>query len=382
MTVMTLEVLPAEEGDCLLLTCHADDGDRHLLVDAGTAATKPALLERLQRLAPRRIEILVVTHIDADHIGGVIPLLQDGAFDLDIGDAWFNGYRHLPRVAATRAFKEGELLTELLTGGGTGDGARHVPWNTLFSGGAVMRGPDDKKTGRVLAPLPEITLPWGLKITLLSPTPLRLNALFEGWRKYLEELHKNQPSLETQQPPRTTTRGESLEGIARRESNKDAARPNGSSIAFLAEFRGRSILFGADAFATVLYPALVQLAARRAGLADDVDEKCVPPLHVDVFKLPHHGSQGNVLFKLFDVIRADHYVISTNGKKKSSHPDEEAIARVIVRGRPSHGGRHTLWFNYASHTTTRWMDESLKRDYNYDTAGAVTGGSAGAILKI
>lgn len=381
MTVMTLEVLPAEEGDCLLLTCHSDDGDRHLLIDAGTAATKPSLLERLQRLAPRRIEILVVTHIDADHIGGMIPLLQDRAFDLDIGDAWFNGYHHLPRDAETRAFKEGELLTELLSGEGTADGVRHVPWNTLFCGGAVMRGPDDEDTGRVTAPLPEITLPWGLKMTLLSPNKRRLNALFDGWNKYLAGLRANQPSSETQQPQRPTTRGESLEDIARRKSNRDAARPNGSSIAFLAEFRSRSILFGADAFATVLYPALVQLAARRAGLADDVDEKCVPPLHVDVFKLPHHGSQGNVLFKLFDVIRADHYVIFTSGKK-SSHPDEEAIARVIVRGRPSHGGRHTLWFNYASETTTRWMDESLKQAYNYDTAGAVTGGSAGAILKI
>jgi hypothetical protein len=205
--------------------------------------------------------------------------------------------------------------------------------------------------------------------------------IFNGWDRYLQDLRANQSSPQTPQPTRIVTRDASLEAIACRPTTNDKAPPNGSSIAFLAEFRDRSILFGADAFPTVLYPALLRLARDRSGFSDDVAEDDVPPLHVDVFKLPHHGSRANIAADLFDVIRADHYVISTSGKR-FDHPDEEAMARVILYGRPSHGGQHTLWFNYASETTMRWMDPTLMRTYGYATAGAKPDGPVGAILKI
>jgi glyoxylase-like metal-dependent hydrolase (beta-lactamase superfamily II) len=45
----------------------------------------------------------VVSHIDADHIGGVIELLEDTALGVSFGDIWFNGYRHLPAPKAPAA---------------------------------------------------------------------------------------------------------------------------------------------------------------------------------------------------------------------------------------------------------------------------------------
>ena len=379
---LTLQVLPAEQGDCLLLTCYAGDGEHHILIDAGVPATGALLAERLRHCNVRRLDLLVVSHIDTDHIGGMVRLLRDPTFDCEVSDAWFNGYRHLPKAQAeigTRAVADAERLTAVLSGT---TGGRELPWNNLFARDAVVRADDDPKSGETMAPLPRIELPFGMRITLLSPTPKRLDALYNGWRSYLQDLRDEQPSASTQETIATAiTRGDTLEDLAARATTNDRAPPNGSSIAFLAEFAGRSILFGADAFPTVLYPALLNLARDRAGLSADVDEGEVPPMHVDVFKLPHHGSRANVANALFDVVRADHYVVSTSGKV-FGHPDEEAMARVILRGRPVSGERHTLWFNYVSDTTRRWLDDGLKRRYGHATAGAEAEGSPGATIKL
>lgn len=97
---------------------------------------------------------------------------------------------------------------------------------------AVTR-PDDGK-------LPAVDFPWGLKLTILSPTPKALAGIRKDWDKYLAALH----------------RGATLETIAARKTKDDGAAPNGSSIAFLAEFGGHSLLLAADAHPDVLIPPL------------------------------------------------------------------------------------------------------------------------------
>jgi hypothetical protein len=121
----------------------------------------------------------------------------------------------------------------------------------------------------------------------------------------------------------------------------------------------------------VLYPALLRLARVRHGAAAGARTPEVPTLQVDVLKLPHHGSQANVLPELFDVVRADHCIVSTNGDR-FHHPDDEAMARVITRGGPG----HTIWFNYRSERTEPWDDAEWKQKYGYDTSypGSAEGG--------
>ena len=375
--VLELEVLAADEGDCLLLTCHTATGPRHVLIDGGTARTKPLLLERLQGLTNQRLELLVVSHIDADHIAGVVRLLRDPAFTLDVDDAWFNGHHHLPGSSGLKGPADGERLSDLLTGT---SGGRSLPWNAAFSGAAVARDDGDPDTGETTAELPVVEWPWGLRITVLSPTPRRLSALLPAWDRYLLQLRKEQPSEQTESPLHKAG-PESLEMLAAEPTTNDTAAPNGSSIALLAEFAGRSLLLCADAFPTVLYPALLRLARSRAGLPADAAPGTVPRLHVDVFKLPHHGSRANVALALFDIVCADHYVVSTSGNR-FGHPDAEAMARVITRGRPSPERPLTLWFNYASGTTQRWRDPDLARKYDYVVAGASAADDPGMVLRL
>lgn len=336
---ITLEVLPAGFGDCLLVSCPIGHDTWRLLIDTGPDETYPALRERLLAIPPdadghRHIDLFVVTHIDHDHIGGASLLLNDKDLGLTFGDIWFNA----PPERRTRGVAEGRSLAKLL---GAEDLA--LPWNRAWSGQPVStpaEGGGVELTGEGLP-----------RITLLSPTPNQLTDLYKVWAKELERLRRKE--RDPAQPETRATRGAkpSLEALAATLTLPDKSVPNGSSIAFLLEHQGASVLLGADAFPTVMVPALKALAERR-GLTG--------PLGVDVVKLSHHGSRANVTQDLLTEIEAEHFVFSTNNKY-FSHPNDEAIARVITTGR-----RPTLWFNYDTPKNRQWADPALVERYRYE----------------
>lgn len=356
---VTLDVLPAGRGDCLWVECHRP-GDRpwRLLVDGGLPEFWPTVRARIDALPAddRRIDLVVVSHIDSDHIGGVIPLFTDADLDVEIGDVWFNGLPQLPDAAGqSRSVRQGENLVELLSGAGTGD---PPPWNEAFGRSAVVTEGDG-------AVRPIHVDGWPV-ITLLSPTPKRLVRLRTEWERETDRVRRGEPSDE--EAPASPRRPlDDLSVVAATVTAKDSSAANGSSIAFLLEHRGTTCLLGADAFASVLGAALTTLANRRGGI----------PIELDVFKLPHHASRGNVLSALVALAPARHYVVSTNGDR-FDHPDDEALARVVVSGPVG----LTLWFNHATAATERWGDPSLRERYGHDArypGDAGAGGPAGGI---
>lgn len=101
MNDIIVDMLAADEGDCFLIM--AEKENINILIDGGTAKTyhrvlKPKLQE-LNRLG-KCIDLLVVTHIDDDHIGGILELLKENTSDseskiIKIKNIWHNSYRHL-----------------------------------------------------------------------------------------------------------------------------------------------------------------------------------------------------------------------------------------------------------------------------------------------
>lgn len=356
---VTLEVLPAGYGDCLLVSCPVGRRTWRLLVDTGPDEIYPALKARLAQIPPdsrgqRRIDLFIVSHIDHDHIGGAALLLADRDLGLSFGDVWFNA----PPRPKARGVAEGQGLATLL-----GAAGNDLPWNLAFDGDAVCTGGDGETI--------EVRRKRGEpRITLLSPTPARLEALFKVWDRELERLRKKQHSEEkalAQAAPRGL--GEpTVEELAARDTRLDKAEPNGSSIAVLLEHRGGSVVLGADAFATVLGPALLRLAQKRGAAG---------PYPVDVLKLSHHGSSANVTRDLFAAIQAKHYVFSTNGAI-FDHPDDEAVARTILLG----GRGACLWFNYRNPRKHRWSDPTTASQYGFTARVPEDAGAAGVTIRL
>lgn len=339
---ITMEVLPASRGDCLWVECSRKQGPWRALIDGGMPSDWPVLKARIEALpaGQRHFDLVVVSHIDADHIGGMLPLFSDTKLGVTFDDVWFNGLSQLPEpvTGRTRSVAQGESLVELLSGNAT---ASAPPWNASFSGRAVTTGEENFVT---------VERPDWPKITLLSPTNKRLAALRKHWVKTIESLKRGEPE-EAPKPLAPLTELSNLKELAETPSSRDTSIANGSSIAFLVEHQGASCLLAGDAYYTVLGRALTAL----------INERETQRIPVDAFKLPHHGSKGNVIVPLLELAPADHYIVSTNGDR-FGHPDDIAIARVLAR---ESARSPQLWFNYDNAANRRWNAKFLRDTYGH-----------------
>lgn len=344
--MFAIDMLPADHGDCLWIDYGPASAPRRILIDGGTPATFRALRPRIAALPPaqRRFELLVVSHIDADHIGGVIELLEDTSLGVTFGDIWFNGFRHLPTPEGTRGAAQGERLSELLR-------ARRLPWNLAFRGDAVMVPAEGA--------LPRVTLDGAMTLTLLSPHRAGLERLRSAWEKECRDAgispgaprarDVNPPAREARRRPRPGARPD-LEKLLDVPFAQDGAEANGSSIALLAEHDGKRCLLTGDAYPGVLMESFERLFAERGHA----------PLRLDAMKVSHHGSRGNTTWPLLYRIECGRYLFSTDGSV-FDHPDDECISRVIAHGGPG----ATICFNYRCDRTEAWADPALARALDY-----------------
>ena len=336
-----IELLPARNGDCLWLTYGEADDEHHVMIDCGSVEVEQIARERIMSVP--RVELFVLTHIDADHISGAVPLFADDEVGRRIDDVWFNGWDQLRGFLSVA---QGEAFSELL-----GRPDRPFHWNRIEpGGGAVPPIVTDGVTH------PEVDLAGGLKLTVLSPTPAGLRRLATNWRTALAELNPSKAVLGHRPRPLPPDDPAALD-LAKLDADgptKDSSIPNLSSIALLAEFGGRAILLTGDAHADVLASSIraLQEARGRGGQR----------LHLDACKLSHHGSANATTKELLDTIECARYLVSTDGSI-FYHPDRAAVARVIL-----HGGEHpTLHFNYRTDLDGFWGDGELQARYGYAT---------------
>jgi glyoxylase-like metal-dependent hydrolase (beta-lactamase superfamily II) len=68
-----------------------------ILIDCGTPRTyRNHLAAKLAGLSPQPyLDLLIVTQIDTDHIGGVLKRVDAPPAGLLFGEVWFNAWRHL-----------------------------------------------------------------------------------------------------------------------------------------------------------------------------------------------------------------------------------------------------------------------------------------------
>jgi glyoxylase-like metal-dependent hydrolase (beta-lactamase superfamily II) len=344
-----LEVLPARYGDCILLA-YGSNPIRHILIDGGAPGVyKRALKPRLDALSNLacEFELLVVTHVDYDHIRGIIELAQDDTLPFKARDVWFNGYRHLPQTPGPEvlAGKHGELLTDIIM-------KNAQSWNSHGFDGKAVVIPES-------GPLPQIDFEDGLSITLMGPTIPMLADLREDWEKSCEDIDISPQALEEaraeghfallgEEEKVVEQKRPDIEQLLRQGFTEDHSSANGSSIALLIQYGDYRVLLTGDAHPSTLVDSIKRLGDSR--------------LKLDLCKLPHHGSRGSVSTELIQHLDCDHYIFSSNGDQ-FKHPHPEAVARVIRHG----GSRPELWFNYRSDQTRIWDDEILRNAYGYET---------------
>jgi beta-lactamase superfamily II metal-dependent hydrolase len=340
-------MLPADHGDCIWIEYGSANAPKHMLIDAGTAGTykrlKAAIRERFGS-GRAHFELFVITHIDEDHIGGAVPLLEDE--EVTFGDVWFNGWDQITENYPKDRLgeKQAELVSDSIK-------RRKLPWNTPFGTTA-----DGNAKAVVIEEGPKTIAVGDLKLTLLSPYREQLHALVPKWVKELKKAGLVDANGNLLRPAERARRIRDALGVPTINIAKllaarfepDASEANGSSIAFLLEYKKTRALFTGDAHVPVLMQSLekVSKAKRR----------------IDLLKLPHHGSSGNISDKLLEMIECPRFLVSTSGAR-FKHPDLHALARIVGRK----NANPELIFNYESAFTKPWKSPTLQRKHGFTT---------------
>lgn len=346
-----IHLLPATFGDSILIEYGSRQEKHYILIDGGPYYVFEELWAAIQHVAPgiKELELLVITHIDIDHIDGIVTLLNQQHLPLNIKEVWFNGREELEEAA--RIVKsdqlgslQGEYLTALIKGK-----YRH---NSSFSNGIVCV-PDREE-------IPVVSI-GDMKIQLLAPGVHDLARLIPAWDEELEGMNTMEKWKKEKRYPADITQkasdmlgDEKIEDLQDIESEEDKSAANCSSIAFIAAYEGKSCLFAGDAPSNCLLATINPL----------LDKKKADTLEVDAWKLAHHGSKKSSRDNIMKKISSKNILVSSDGKRYQ-HPDVPVIAKLLKYGK---GTDQVYHFNYRTKFNERWDDSNLKKEYQYETA--------------
>jgi beta-lactamase superfamily II metal-dependent hydrolase len=346
-----IEMLPAGHGDCIYLEYGEPRSPHHVLIDGGPYYAFKPLARRIKEMVRKNLvfDLLVITHVDCDHIDGMLKLLGANLSSLRNceTDIWFNSWRHMAKEPLdVLGPPHGEMLGALLE-------EKALAWNREFGGEAVAN--PDRTT------LLSKELAGGLKLTLLSPTKAELVDLKKVWvdevrKAGLEPGSREQALRLLRRNLRLSPRdllGEKpidVVSLSETEFEGETSETNASSIAFLAEYDGKKCIFAGDAQPDVLSASIQQLLVQRGE----------GRLKVDAFKLSHHGSSHNTSLDLLRLLDCKKFLVSSNGNIYH-HPDRETIGRIIVESGPD----LELFFNYHSDENKVWGNEAMWQRFRY-----------------
>ena len=332
-------------GDALLLKFGTRESPRFLLVDGGPKETWTRHLQAVLRQVKQEggdLDLVILSHVDNDHVIGLVDYfaeLQASTAGLPAAKAlWHNSFNAAldPSGALSLRFRTmmngvraQAMGSAAIAVNGIAEGnslrlkalALRVPINQLASGGPIT--------------VESASTPWqssNLTLQVVGPTQANLDALRDEWEKWLD-----------------THEGDIDPYVM---ANADRSIPNLSSIMLLAEADGKRLLLTGDGRSDHLLDGLQQ-----AGLLD-----AEGALHVDVLKLPHHGSDRNVSKAFFKKVTADEYVASADGT--NDNPDLATLIWIVEAAKAAKR-RVRLVVTNETESLVKLQEDYPASDYGY-----------------
>lgn len=371
-----IHILPAKAGDCFLIEFNNNEC---ILIDTGFKETyykylKPLLIE-LNRIG-KKITLLVITHIDKDHIGGARKFLEEnGDFYnpsiIKIENIWFNGFKNLVfhknladiinqkqlnKMRIIKANNRMNYFDEIDSNVSANDlksfeiicNELKYPVNRQFPKNTVMQ-------------LENIEV-GSASIDVISPNKLKIKRYTEYLEKQLEilfgkdyEINKSEEfmtfletlllndeeCIQTTETISGQIEKDIIDWLKINHKKHTYSIVNDVSIGILIKFNDKKMIFTGD-----LYFEKKDNKGRI--------------LMVDVLKVPHHGSYWNNC-EIMENIIANNYIISTDGKKYG-HPDKNILANIIINNKQ----KKKIIFNYDINNMQILKEQEQKNKYNYE----------------
>jgi len=369
--IFSLDIRRAHKGDCLLLHFGSAGTPGLVMIDGGPKAVyvphlRPRLIEirearELEDHQPLPVDLLMVSHVDDDHIQGLLDLTKElreavGVPFVRVQRLWHNSFDaiigndpvELTAGVANRfgpAALAGNLPADATLEVGD-DEDPEVAESTLKVLASIVQGfqlrrdaevlgiPLNPQTGGklILASATTFALQTALTFTVAGPMQPELIQLQKKHDEWLQALQDEGKTPE-----------DALSAFV------DRSVPNLSSLVLLAESGGKTMLLTGDARGDKILKGLESIGAVAAG----------GTLHVDILKVPHHGSSNNVAPKFFQRITADHYVFSGDGEH--GNPERETLAMLF-------GARGAAPFHLHLTYPIDEIDIARKKDWEQEQA--------------
>lgn len=338
-------------GDCIFLVMkdEMDNSCFHIMMDCNvlTDEIKAYIRDELYK----RIDILIVTHIDSDHANGITKLMRNPDFaDLQIGMILFNGFQpqtEQPQTLPSTTVVKLQAVAELLPP--TVDEAfqktngmnaaclitelnKHPQWKAVWRQTPILAGEtmplgNNGKWGRlrVLSPtqdamdnlLHDVKLEYAKRLGSAPP-----NEDFLDQDKYYELMlrlseQRKRPFLSRKINAAAITK-EMLNNSAKTDAEENGVtNANKASLAFCwegGEDMKRILLMG-DAVSSQVVTEL-----------NDIDDDRI---WFEAVKVSHHGSKHNTSIELNAKVDSAHYFFT--GGKENEGPDIETIAKIAMK---------------------------------------------------
>ena len=355
--MLKLRIVQAEQGDCLVLEYGTDSSPRYILIDGGPNQIYADHLRFVLgeiREAGHKLDLVILSHVDDDHVNGLLDLTADlqeqrkeGAQEIiAIDEMWHNTFSQTAGADVEQRFR---ALTE------RAGSSRDIMGRTAVTGRSIRQGDELTREASALeiqvnprfAPkylvsvddVPDAVVLGNLSLQVVGPTSDNLDRLRTEWQEWLEKYDKPVLSRDPAEAERAALAA-------------DSSIPNLSSIMLLAEADGKRLLLTGDGRGDHLLEG-----SEKAGLLEPGGS-----FHVDVLKVPHHGSKRNVTPAFFQTVTADQYVVSANGKH--DNPDLDTLHWIVEAAR-AQGRCIEILATNATDATRRLVVERDPGEYGY-----------------
>lgn len=380
----TIKTFPCKEGDCIFMKLEDTDAHTsyHIMIDCGALTSD--IVDYIVNALNKRIDLLVATHIDSDHIDGITAMLFDSKLkDLQINKIIYNCYQNVSNGARTATPNDIAEKMNMISNIVGDDSDTHISVKTSVSLGAVIAKDDHLKNAWNKESITEDTEPldlgekWGV-IKFLAPTQSALDDLYstfrkeyasvtgcripespyEDWERMIELLVK----LDSQRKHRfygkkisslLLDEGGFLDARKAEISDSSLTPANKASIAFVWECNGHRVLFLGDARCPIVAKKLRRLYGEKKQVFDAV-------------KIAHHGSKFNTNTDFSEKVDAHTYFL-TGGSETVGH-DMECLSKLLFR--TEHDKFHRqLRYNVETHTIQELNSDQIKElrnKYNFE----------------
>lgn len=332
---MKIFALAAHDGDCLFIKS-LEKQPRYILIDGGRRRKVIDQLENftnqiLSELAI--IDLLVVTHVDSDHIYGIIKGFEKGFFSKkSVGKILFNSRENLSKMINQDEIADYNLPI-------SGD-QRKISFNQGETFWNLIKKYEINILPIVSCDSEDLVV-GDMKLTFLSPTIATLTKLLKKW-----EIHYQKDNDEISF--NRSDHSECISDLLKKEFTEDTALPNKSSISFILERGEKRILMLGDSHPSVILSSLKEKV---------FVEKAI---YFDLVKISHHGSRFNTSPELLEMIDCQKFLISVCPDNIHSFPHKETLAKIVERNY-SKKVTTEFFFNYQEFVNSIFSEQEKEK---------------------